>query len=90
MLRRLQRKFPSACTRAWADDLAMVLPSAKLHLYALRNFFLDFGRVAGLHLNISKTVLVPLFRFEEEDVRSAVSRLAPDWGASVLPMLPNT
>ncbi len=80
MLRRLHRHFPSSCTRAWADDIAMVIPSAGPHLRALQNFFLDFGRVAGLHLNIAKTVLVPLFRFQENEVRSIISSCAPDWG----------
>ena len=80
MLRRLQRRFPTACSRAWADDLATVLPDADVHFRALQDFFLDFGRVAGLHLNICKTVLVPLFRFDETDVRALVSSGAPDWG----------
>ena len=58
MLRRLRRCFPSSCSRAWADDLAMVIPEAEPHLHALQNLFLDFGRVLGLHLNISKIVLM--------------------------------
>ena len=36
--------------------------------------------MAGLHLNICETVLVPLFRFDETDVRALVSSGAPDWG----------
>ena len=65
MLRRLQRRFPSACLRAWADDLAMVLPDAAIHFRTLQNFFLEFGHAAGLHLNVSKTVVVPLFQYCE-------------------------
>ena len=80
LLRRLHRHFPLALSRAWADDIAMVLPSASAQLRLLQDFFLDFGRVAGLHLNISKTVLVPLFNFSEEVIRNTVSLNAPDWG----------
>jgi len=58
----------------------MVVPDAESHLRALHSFFLDFGRVSGLQLNISKTVLVPLYRSVENEVRTAVSHIAPDWG----------
>ena len=80
MLRRLQRKFPSAISRAWADDLAMVIPAAVSQLRSLQNFFLDFGRVAGLHLNMDKTVVVPLHEYDENVVRDYLVREAPDWG----------
>ena len=39
MLRRLQRFFPDATARAWADDLAMVLPKAENQLRELQCFF---------------------------------------------------
>ncbi len=80
MLRRLQRLFPGATSRAWADDLAMVLPAAASQLRALQNFFLDFGCVAGLHLNMSKTVIVPLHRYNMGEVRTCIAHNAPDWG----------
>ena len=57
MLMRLHRQFISDCSRAWADYLAMGLSDASMHLRALQDFFLDFGRVVGLHRNVSKTVL---------------------------------
>ena len=43
-------------------------------------FFLDFGVVAGLHLNIAKTVVVPLYNYVEEDIRSPITIHSPDWG----------
>ena len=78
ILRRLRRRFPSAHSRAWADDLAMVIHKAEPHLRALQNFFLELGSVSGLHLNVAKTTIIPLFRFDEETVRSSISRLAPE------------
>ena len=80
MLRRLRRRFPESCARAWADDLAMILPRGWEHLRALQSFFIDFGLVSGLQLNVGKTVLVSLFQYEEDTVRDLVSRVAPDWG----------
>lgn len=80
MLMRLQRKFPNATSRAWADDLAMVIPGAESQLRSLQNFILDFGRVAGLHLNMGKTVVVPLRKYDENEVRDCIVQEAPDWG----------
>ena len=59
LLRRLNRVFPSAISRAWADDLAMIIPKGKGCLGQLSSFFRDFYRVSGLRLNIPKTALVP-------------------------------
>ncbi len=80
MLRRLRRCVPEALTRAWADDLAMVLPHGFERLRTLQGFFTDFAAVSGLHLNTEKTVMAPLWEFVEPDVRSRVQTLAPLWG----------
>jgi hypothetical protein len=58
----------------------MILPQAEEHLRDLQTFFQDFGTVSGLHLNIGKTVLVPLWEFDEHSVRNTVAQQAPDWG----------
>lgn len=58
----------------------MVIPAAVSQLRYWQNFFLDFGRVARLHLNMSKTVVVPLCNYEENVVRECLVREAPDWG----------
>ena len=80
MLRRLQRHFPTSCARAWADDLAMILPTAEEHLHNLQCFFQDFGSMSGLHLNIGKTMIVPLFRYKEEVIRASTVLLPPTGG----------
>ena len=61
LLRRLQRVFPGATSRAWADDVAMTIPEGMSHLGRLCNFFREFSRIYGLELNLPKTVMVPLF-----------------------------
>eukprot|EP00959_Pyramimonas_sp_CCMP1952_P336831 7053080-Pyramimonas_sp.AAC.1 len=58
----------------------MVLPDGAAHLAALLTFFDDFALVSGLHLNIPKTVLVPLDPGADEAVRDALRTRAPGWG----------
>ena len=80
MLRRLSKEFPTACTRAWADDLAMVIGNLKGNIHGLQNFFLDFAKISGLHLNVEKTVVVPLSVYEETKIRNLIGSRAPDFG----------
>ncbi len=80
MLRRLHHHFPDATSRAWADDLAMVLPDAEDKLGQLQTFFIEFSQISGLHLNVLKTVVVPLYQVKEEVIRDKISAQAPDWG----------
>ena len=81
ILRRLRHQFPCATSRAWADDLATILPRHAAHLGALQLFFEDFSAVSGLRLNVRKTVAVPLWQFNETEtekqmrVRSEFSAL---------------
>ena len=42
-------------------------------------FFDEFARISGLHLNIGKTVIVPLFPYLLFDVREQIARTAPQW-----------
>ena len=83
-LRRLAKIFPTSSRRAWADDLAMVIPNAMQHLPALYMFFSDFASISGLHLNIPKTVLVPLAPFDEQAVREEVRATTQAWGNIVI------
>jgi len=61
MLRRLKDKFPSAMRRAYADDLAMVIPNIFEAGGSILNCFMDYKRVSGLTLNMSKVIIVPLW-----------------------------
>ena len=48
LLRRLRVLVPGALSRAWADDLAMILRDGMAHLPLLARFFLDFPGCQGL------------------------------------------
>ena len=81
LLRRLQRTIYSACTRAYADYLAIVLPTSLPLLNYLEDLFTDYEYISGLALNIQKTVYIPLHPYEEDELRRQIHNVAPSWGA---------
>lgn len=62
----------------------MVIPNAMQHLPALCESFEDFACVSGLHLNIPKTVLVPLGPFDEQGVSDKVRVTTQAWGNIII------
>ena len=80
LLKRLRRTFPTACIRAYADDLAMVLPDFSAVLGQLETTFEEYERLAGLRLHHGKSVLVPLFAAPLERIRETMAAAAPSWG----------
>jgi len=62
LLRRLKSKFPGSSRRAYADDLAMVIPNMVKEGGRILNCFSDYHRISGLQLNMSKVVIIPLWR----------------------------
>ena len=81
-LRKLARRFPAAILRAWADDLAMVLPAGLRHLPAVQAFFDEFARISGLALNVPKTVLVPLDPVDLAAARTSIAAVVPGWAGT--------
>ena len=61
LLRRLGRTVPGITTRAFADDVAAVVRDLAVAAPLLHSVFVDVGRLSGLHLNLPKTFMVPLF-----------------------------
>ena len=81
LLRRIRRLVPAAVTRAYADDTALVHPALIRHLGILQNIFTEYELIAGLGLNVRKTVLVPLFEYDRDTLRQRIHQIAPLWGA---------
>ena len=50
-LRRLQRKLPDTVSRAYADDIAAVIPNMEKVAYKLASTFKNYGLVAGLEVS---------------------------------------
>ena len=57
----------------------MVIHNGFSHLRTIASIVDDFARISGLHLNIGKTVIVPLFPYLLFDVREQIARTAPQW-----------
>ena len=83
-LRRLQSVIPSQVTKAFADDIGAVLPNFKSHGTLLMTQFIGFARISGLYLNLPKTVLIPLWKFDPAVHTSLLERLYPLWAGCVL------
>ena len=80
LLRRLRRLQPALATRAFADDISAVTPDLFGSAPGLHEIFTEFGQISGLHLNLPKTVLVPLFHGEHAAILHDVLAASPGWG----------
>ena len=79
ILRRLQRFFPTALIRAYADDIAMVLDSGVGNLKKLESVFREYGLLSGLHVHHGKTVIVPLAPNSLDQVKALIISEVPSW-----------
>ena len=53
-------------TRAFADDIAMVLRDLFASFRSVAQIFEEYFLISGLHLNFGKTIVVPLWREQEK------------------------
>ena len=81
-LRRLDTLFPHECTRAFADDIAMVLHNFDSSADLLITEFRKFGDISGLHLGMSKTILIPLWTFDERSFKGFLRDTFPAWSTA--------
>ena len=64
----------------YADDVAVAVMDLNLRLPQLARMFDSLGKAAALHLNIKKTVLIPLCTGEKRDgIRDLVEIAVPQW-----------
>jgi len=61
LLRRLQRTFPHASRKAYADDLAMVVDELLDEGKTIMDTFDEYQLVSGLRLNMKKVAVIPLW-----------------------------
>ena len=61
LIERIRHKLPSAVVRAYADDTAVLVQNLWTDIPILARIFNDFGNMANLRRNLSKTVVIPLF-----------------------------
>jgi exonuclease III len=79
LLRRLQRKLEGATIRAYADDIAIVVPDLHKALPMLAETFAQYASFSGLELNMHKTYLIPLGDDKWKDTEKLISDTWPSW-----------
>ena len=79
LLRRIQRLVPSCTTRAFADDIALVLEDVERDMPILRKIFYEFSQVSNLDLNMPKCVLIPLWCEELSKQKDFINERLPEW-----------
>ena len=65
---------------AFADDIAMVVENFWTSALALALIFKEFQEISSLTLNVKKTVMIPLWPFEDKiNIRRLVREFCPIW-----------
>ena len=81
LLRRICRILrPHELLRAYADDIALVLLDYQCSAGAISIIFKEFAEISALHLNIGKTVFIPLWPYQDEThIRRLLREDCPLW-----------
>jgi hypothetical protein len=83
LLRRLDKVLDGrGICRAFADDTAAVLQDLFGMLPKVATLFEEYAKISGLYLNISKTIVIPLWRHQErkyEDIKEMLKNLNIGW-----------
>ena len=79
VLRRSRRLLPEATLRAFADDIAVVVPDVAKALPILSNIFEELGNITGLFLNKPKCVLIPLWPTDVDAAKLQIAQHFPFW-----------
>ena len=81
LLRRIKATAPDSLVRAYADDIATVLPDMGTTLPLLLPVFQQFWAASGIRLNPAKMVAIPLGDRPAGDVAAWMRAHIPEWGA---------
>ena len=81
LLRMMEKQFPSDTICAFADDIAMIISDWWSQGQRLASLFGQFASISNLHLNINKTVCIPLWPKGVEDVGSNIATFIPTWAS---------
>ena len=79
LLRILKSRIPGGTFKAFADDIGAVLPNWEVDSAVAESIFGEFAEMSGLDLNIEKTVGIPLWDSNIEDIRQTLRRSERRW-----------
>ena len=77
--RCLKDKPPDCLIRAFADDTAIVTSDFVAHAVHVLSIFKEFAHISNLQLNLTKTVLIPLWESSQDVVRGWLRHELPAW-----------
>ena len=78
LLVALQQLKPGSLVRAFADDTAMVVHDWWGHANEIFALFDHFATVSGLRLNLPKTVVIPLWEQDVQEIQAELQRRLPE------------
>ena len=78
-MRKLAQDCPDCLVRAFADDTAMVIPDFFNSGPRVISIFHNYETFSGLKLNLAKTIVIPLWKFDVASLKQHVTIRMPDW-----------
>ena len=81
LLRRIKRDLPDCTVRAFADDIALIVPDIHASLPVLHRIFFEINQIVNLELHLPKCVFIPLWRGNCGDTQEHICRHFPEWGS---------
>jgi hypothetical protein len=79
LMDRIEAEFDDVLVRAYADDTALALRHFSRDSPRLATLFEEFAQISGLHLNMKKSVIIPLNLATEKTFRVRRNRTTPKW-----------
>ena len=79
LLRILELRFPTLVARAFADDTAAVSEALATEADSIMRTFQEYGSMSGLHLNLQKTVVIPLADVDPAAWGDRFTAAHPSW-----------
>ena len=79
LFKRLTRKLPSSCFKAYADDLAMATRNLFKDITLLEPLFEEYYLLSGLKLHYGKSVIVPLSNIAPDVLRDRLQASGSSW-----------
>ena len=79
LLRMIQHRLPHSFSRAFADDIGTIITDWATDAPILAEIFKEFGSISNLHLNIGKTVCIPLWPKRLREIKNSISEALPSW-----------
>lgn len=79
-IERIRMELPSAVIRAYADDTAVLIQNLWTDIPTHAKIFANFDSMSSLHLNLSKTAVIPLFPQPSlTAVKNQLAQATPSW-----------